>query len=60
MLKFASSLRAITWSSLIEINPLLLFLVHPERDCPEIVRVPNMRATIDALVDYEIEQGRAA
>ena len=44
----------------LRVSDLLLFLVHPERDCPEIVRVPNMRATIDALVDYEIEQGRAA
>ena len=44
----------------VRVSDLLLFLVHPERDCPEIVRVPNMRATIDALVDYETEQGRTA
>ena len=43
----------------VRVSDLLLFLVHPERDTPEIARVPNMRATIDALAEYEIEQGRA-
>ena len=42
------------------VSDLLLFLVHPDREAPEIVRVPFMRAEIAALVDYEVEQGRAS
>ena len=42
------------------VSDLLLFLVHPDRDGPEIVRVPRMDATINALVDYEAERGRAS
>ena len=41
------------------VSDLLLFLVHPEREAPEIVRVPFLRAEIAALVQYEIERGRA-
>ena len=44
----------------VHVSDLLLLLVHPEREAPEIVRVPKMRATIDALVEYETEQGRAS
>ena len=44
----------------VRVSDLLLLLVHPEREAPEIVRAPKMRATIDALVDYEVEQGRTA
>ena len=39
---------------------LLLFLVHPERQAPEIVKVPFLRAEIAAIVDFEAEQGRAS
>ena len=42
------------------VSDLLLFLVHPDRQAPEIVRVPFLRAEIAALVDYEVEQGRAS
>ena len=41
-------------------DDLLLFLVHPEREAPEIVRVPYLRAEIASIVDYEVEQGRAS
>jgi hypothetical protein len=42
------------------VTTMLLFLVHPDRQAPEIVRVPFLRAEITALVDYEVEQGRAS
>ena len=42
------------------VSDMLLLLVHPDRPTPEIVRVPRLRAEISALVDYEIEQGRAS
>ena len=42
------------------VSDLLLFLVHPDRQAPEIVRVPFLRAEIAALVDCEVEQGRAS
>jgi hypothetical protein len=42
------------------VSALLLFLVHPDRPAPEIVRVPFLRAEIRALVDYEAEQGRVS
>ena len=41
-------------------DELLLFLVHPEREAPEIVRAPYLRAEIASIVDYEVEQGRAS
>ena len=43
----------------VTVAALLLFLVHPERQAPEIVRVPYLRAEIAVLVEYEVEQGRA-
>jgi len=42
------------------VTDMLLFLVHPDRQAPEIARVPFLRAEITALVDYEVEQGRAS
>ena len=44
----------------VQVADLLLFLVHPEREAPEIVRVPFLRAEIASLVDFEVEQGRAS
>ena len=41
-------------------DDLLLFLVHPEREAPEIVRAPYLRAEIAALVEYEVERGSAS
>lgn len=40
----------------VTVSDLLLLLVHPERQAPEIVRVPFLRAEIAALVDFEVEQ----
>ena len=44
----------------VTVADLLLFLVHPERQAPEIVRVPFLRAEVAAIVDFEAEQGRAS
>lgn len=41
------------------VSDMLLFLVHPTRTSPEIVRVPRLDMEISAIVEYEIEQGRA-
>jgi hypothetical protein len=42
------------------VSDMLLFLVHPTRTSPEIVRVPRLDMEIRAIVEYEIEQGRAS
>ena len=44
----------------VTVTDLLLCLVHPEREAPEIVRVPCLRAEIASLVDFEVEQGRSS
>ena len=42
------------------VSDMLLYLVHPTRATPEIVRVPRLDMGIRAIVEYEIEQGRAS
>ena len=41
------------------VSSLYLAVAHPESSCGQLVRVPRMRAEVDAIIEYEREHGRA-
>jgi hypothetical protein len=41
------------------VSDLFLAVAHPAIPCGQLVRVPRMRAEVDAVIEYEREHGRA-
>ena len=41
------------------VSDLFLAVAHPAIPCGQLVRVPRMRAEVDAIIEYEREHGRA-
>ena len=46
-------------SHLYRVSDLFLAVAHPAIPCGQLVRVPRMRAEVDAIIEYEREHGRA-
>ena len=46
-------------SHLYHVSDLFLAVAHPAISCGQLVRVPRMRAEVDAIIQYEKEHGRA-
>ena len=46
-------------SHLYHVSDLFLAVAHPAISCGQLVRVPRMRAEVDAIIEYEREHGRA-
>ena len=44
---------------LYRVTDLFLAIAHPANSCGQLVRVPRMRAEVDAIIEFEREQGRA-
>ncbi len=41
------------------VSSMLLAVVHPESEAPRLIACPRMQAEVEAMVEYEIECGRA-
>ena len=41
------------------VSSMLLAIVHPESEAPRLIACPRMQAEVEAMVEYEIECGRA-
>ena len=41
------------------VSDLYLAIAHPENTVPQVVKVPRLRAEVEAIVQFEIEHGRA-
>ena len=41
------------------VSSMLLAVAHPESAAPRLISCPRMETELDAVVDYEIECGRA-
>lgn len=41
------------------VSGMFLAVVHPESEAPRLIACPRMQAEVDAIVEYEIECGRA-